>query len=125
VDAAVLVDVLAETDRAAVANARLRRVVAHAPAHIDAEVFSALGRMYRAGDLSPGKVDTALARLSDMPLHRHPLTDLLTGAWARRHDLHLVDAMYVELAARLKMSVLTTDLRLARACPFVEAVGED
>jgi post-segregation antitoxin (ccd killing protein) len=24
--------------------------------------------MYRAGDLSPGKVDTALARVSDMPL---------------------------------------------------------
>jgi predicted nucleic acid-binding protein len=99
--------------------------VLHAPAHIDAEVFSALGRMHRAGDLSSGKVGSALARLATMPLQRHPLTDLLAGAWARRHDLRLVDAVYVELAVRLKMSVLTTDPRLARACPFVEAVGGD
>jgi predicted nucleic acid-binding protein len=125
VDASMLVDMLAGTERASAANARLRRVVVHAPVHIDAEVLSALGRMYRAGDLSVREVDAALARLSTMPLNRHPLPDLLAGAWARRDDLRLADALYVELAAGLKMTVLTTDLRLARACPFAETIGGD
>ena len=46
----------------------------------------------------------------------------LAGAWARRGDLRLLDALYVELAARLSVRILTTDHRLARATPLAEAI---
>lgn len=94
----------------------------NAPAHLDAEVLSALGRMYRAGELPAATIDTALERLAVMPVTRHPVADLLIGSWARRESLRLVDALYVELAARLQAPLLTLDGRLARACSIAHRV---
>lgn len=122
VDASVLVDILADTEVAPAARARLARVVLHAPAHLDAEVLSALGRLNRAGELTTSDVDAGLAHLATLPVTRHDLPHLVAGAWARRGDLRLLDALYVELAARLGVRVLTTDDRLARACPLAEAI---
>jgi predicted nucleic acid-binding protein len=122
VDASVLVDLLADTEVAPAAHARLARAVLHAPAHLDAEVLSALGRLQRAGELATGDVDAALAHLAALPVTRHDLPNLLAGAWARRGDLRLLDALYVELAALLGVRVLTTDHRLARATPLAEAI---
>lgn len=124
VDASVLVDLLAGTGHAAPVAARLRGTALHAPAHLDAEVLSALGRLHRAGELTTADVDAALARLASIPLERHTVAALMTGAWARRADLRLVDALYVELAARMGVRVLTTDRRLARACSLAESVSE-
>src|SRR5438552_13326087 len=98
VDASVLVDLLAGTEVAPAARARLARAVLHAPAHLDAEVLSALGRLQRAGELATGDVDASLAHLTALPVTRHDLPTLLAGAWARRGDLRLLDALYVELA---------------------------
>jgi predicted nucleic acid-binding protein len=123
VDASVLVDLLAGTEIAPAARARLTNVVLHAPAHLDAEVLSALGRLNRAGELETIDVEAALVHLSDLPLTRHPLSPLLSGAWARRAELRLLDALYVELAERLGAPVLTTDLRLARATQVAEAIA--
>ncbi|GAB3572877.1 type II toxin-antitoxin system VapC family toxin [Amycolatopsis endophytica] len=109
-DASVLVDVLAGT-------------VLHAPSHLDGEVLSTLGRLERAGRLAASEVEQALAWLAAIPLTRHPVAELAAGAWARRADLRLVDALYVELAAKLHARVLTTDHRLARATPLAEGVG--
>jgi predicted nucleic acid-binding protein len=67
-------------------------------------------------------VQAALAHLATLPVTRHDLPPLVAGAWARRADLRLFDALYVELAARLGVRVLTTDQRLARACPVAEAI---
>jgi predicted nucleic acid-binding protein len=122
VDASVLVDLLAGTEVAPAARARLAHAVLHAPAHLDAEVLSALGRLQRAGELAAGDVDAGLAHLAALPVTRHDLPNLLAGAWARRADLRLLDALYVELAASLGVRVLTTDHRLARATPLVEAI---
>ena len=122
VDASVLVDLLAGTEVAPAARARLVRAVLHAPAHLDAEVLSALGRLQRAGELASSDVDAALAHLAALPVTRHDLPNLLAGAWARRADLRLLDALYVELAADLGVRVLTTDHRLARATPLAEAI---
>ncbi|MDQ0380416.1 type II toxin-antitoxin system VapC family toxin [Amycolatopsis thermophila] len=122
-DASVLVDLLAGTDLAAAAKERLPGTVLHAPAHLDAEVLSALGRLERAGHLGATDVEAALASLATIPLTRHPVVELVPGAWARRADLRLVDALYVELAARLRTRVLTTDHRLARATPLAEGIG--
>lgn len=88
-------------------------------------MLSALGRMYRAGDLAASDVERGLSRLSTMPLTRHPVSDLAAQAWARRDDLRLVDALYIALAAHLDLPVITTDHRLARACPLAEALPVD
>lgn len=122
IDASAAVDLLAGTERAAAVRARLAHTELHAPGHFDAEVLSALGRLHRNGDLAEADVDTGLNHLTAMPLSRHPVVELVQGAWARRADLRLVDALYVELAARLQVRLLTTDYRLARACPLAEDI---
>ncbi|MPZ67701.1 MAG: PIN domain-containing protein [Pseudonocardiaceae bacterium] len=122
IDASVLVDLLAGTDYAAPATARLRGTTLHAPAHLDAEVLSALGRLHRAGELRAADIGAALARLASLPLTRHLLTDLLVGAWEHRASVRLVDGLYVHLASRLDVPLLTTDRRLARACPSAELI---
>lgn len=122
VDASALVDFLANTERAPAVRSRLAGTVLHAPAHIDAEVLSALGRLHQAGELTVTAVDACVRHLAKMPLTRHLLSDLLWGAWTRRADLRLVDALYVELTARLNAPLLTTDLRLVRACPLAEDI---
>ncbi len=58
----------------------------HAPAHFDAEVTSALGRLQRAGALTEADGDAALAELRQAPVVRHDLVPLLAGAWAGRAD---------------------------------------
>lgn len=122
VDASALVDVLVGTAYAAAVRARLQDTAWYAPAHLDAEALSALGRLSRSGHLQPAEVDERLALLAAMPVHRQLLPPLLPGAWARRVDLRLVDALYVELAAQLQAPLITTDQRLARATPLAETV---
>jgi len=43
------------------------------------------------------------------------------GAWARRDQLRLADALYVELAVSLGLSLITTDRRLHPA-PVADVV---
>jgi len=88
----------------------------HAPAHLDAEVLSALGRLHRAGELNHAIVSAALRELAIAPIRRHPLAGLLADAWERRSEYRLVDALYVELSLSLgPAALLTTDVRLARS----------
>jgi predicted nucleic acid-binding protein len=122
VDASALVDLLVGTDLAPAVRTRLAGTVWRAPAHLDAEVLSALGRLSRAGRLTDADVDQRLALLGSLPLSRHLVPGLLAGAWTRRADLSLADALYVELAAQLQAPLITTDLRLARATPLAEAI---
>ena len=123
IDASAMVDLVARTsDRFTALRARLARTVMHAPAHFDAEVLSALGRMQRAGVLTVAQVGAALDELAKAPVTRHGLSSLLVGAWARRDTLRLADALYVELADSTGLVLLTTDQRLARVCPSAEVV---
>jgi predicted nucleic acid-binding protein len=124
VDASVMVDLLARTrDRFVAVRARLAGTAMHVPAHFDAEVLSALGRMQRVGLLTVTEVDTALDELRQAPLTRHGLASLLAGAWARRDKFRLTDALYVELADTTGLVLLTTDQRLARACPAADVIA--
>ncbi|SNS54535.1 Predicted nucleic acid-binding protein, contains PIN domain [Geodermatophilus pulveris] len=120
-DASALVDLLLQDSLGAAVRARLAGHELHAPAHVDAEVLSALGRLHRAGSLDDDTVTRLLARVADAPLERHSVSDLLAGAWARRQQLRLVDALYVELAAVRTAVLVTTDRRL-RALPMVDVV---
>lgn len=122
VDASALVDVLVGATHADAVRDRLRGRAWHAPAHLDAEVLSALGRLHRAGRIEPSEVEDRLGVLASMPVEREGLPSLLVGAWGRRSDLRLVDALYVELADRLDAPLVTTDRRLARATPLAEAI---
>lgn len=121
-DASSTVDLLAGTEHAPAVAARLSGVELHAPAHLDAEVLSALGRLYRAGHLSADDVEAGLQALAAMPVTRHPLADLLADTWALRDNMRLVDALYVALATRLDTPLITTDHRLARTCTRAESV---
>lgn len=122
VDASAIVDVLAGTPLAQAVSRRLLDTVRHAPAHLDAEVLSALGRLARAGRPEEAEVHTRVALLASAPVRRHLLPPLLAGAWARRAGLRLVDALYVELAHQLDAPLITTDHGLARATPLAEVV---
>jgi predicted nucleic acid-binding protein len=58
-----------------------------------------------------------------LPIERHAVSPLLLGAWTLRNELRLVDGLYVELARQLGLRLITTDQRLARSTPMVEAIS--
>ncbi|MGL5818971.1 MAG: type II toxin-antitoxin system VapC family toxin [Phycicoccus sp.] len=121
VDASALVDLLLDNDLGRAVRQRLTGHALHAPAHLDAEVLSALGRLHRAGDLEADDVESGLLSLAAAPIRRHPVADVLLAAWARRHSLRLVDALYVQLAVSLEVPLVTTDRRL-RGAPCADVV---
>lgn len=121
IDASALVDLLLDNDLGSAVRRRVARHALHAPAHLDAEVLSALGRLRRAGELDDADVESMLHELGTAPIRRHPVTDLLRGTWARRHQLRLVDALYVELAVARGAPLVTTDRRL-HAAPSADVV---
>jgi predicted nucleic acid-binding protein len=123
VDASAIVDVLVGSSFAPEVRKRLSHAVWHAPAHLDAEVLSALGRLARADQLSAADVEARLDLLTSMPVQRELLTPLVPGAWRRRADIRLLDALYVELAHQLAAPLITTDHRLARATPLAEPIA--
>jgi predicted nucleic acid-binding protein len=122
VDASAMVDYLVGTDLGRHVESRLRGSEAHVPAHFDAEVLSALGRLHRAGNLTEAEVEERLERITAAPLRRHHIAPFLMGAWLRRHNLRLVDALYVELAEVIDATLLTTDSGLATASARTELV---
>jgi predicted nucleic acid-binding protein len=110
-----MVDLLTGAGETVEIRERLANSTVHVPAHFDAEVLSAIGRLARAGKLTSDEVSAFLKALQGAPFVRHLLPDLLEGAWSRRENLRLVDAFYVELAERLHVPLLTTDTRLSKA----------
>lgn len=125
VDASAWVNLLANARSAPLVGERLRGRELHAPAHLDAEVLSGLGRLQRAGMLTPRQVEARLVRFTRSPVTRHALGPLLSGAWQRRHRLSLPDALYAELADTLQATLVTTDARLAKSFPRAKLVSAD
>jgi len=126
VDASAIVEALLGTTLGSVARRRMRGCVLHAPAHLDAEVLSALGRLHRAGEIEATTVTAALGQLHAAPIDRHALAPLLHGAWDRRGRMRLVDALYAQLADALgALPLLSTDARLHRASPLVELISAE
>jgi predicted nucleic acid-binding protein len=126
IDAAALLDLLVSTEVGTMVGVRIEGCVLHAPAHVDAEVFSGLGHLERAGVVGPCRSLDHLDSLAVAPIERHPISSLLEGAWRRRDDLRplrLTDVLYVELARSLGAALITTDSALARAKPFAELIA--
>ena len=111
-DASALVDLLLGNELGYAVQRRISGHALHAPAHVDAEILSALGRLQRGGTIDADGIETMLHELAAAPIQRHPVADLLLGAWARRHQLRLADALYVELAVSRGLPLITTDRRL-------------
>lgn len=123
VDASATVEALLRSALGRAVRDRLDPYEYAAPAHHDAEVLSALGRLQRAGSISEHAVGNRIGELAEAPIARHPLPPLLRGAWRRRHNLRLADALYVELAHQLGLPLVTTDRRLAQAWRGAELVS--
>jgi predicted nucleic acid-binding protein len=121
VDASAVIDLLVRSD----AGERVRRRLAEdadatlvTVAHLDAEVFSGLARLHRAGELAPAEVEELLRRLTTLDVRRVPIDGaLLRAAWRMREKIAARDALYVAAATWLGSALLTTDGRLARAVP--------
>lgn len=123
VDAATVVDLIcafpaAEPYRHALAAA----TAVAAPAHFDAEVLSALGRLKRAGQLT--RATERVEALAAFGARRWPLPPLLWFAWALGDRIATRDALYVALAASLDAVLITSDGRLRRAATGIVAVAE-
>jgi predicted nucleic acid-binding protein len=112
IDASALVDLLIGGPVGDAVARRLSSHVLDGPAHIDAEAFSALGRLHRAGEVEGPAVETMLGQLASAPIIRHSVAELLIGAWRMRSNLRLADAIYVGLAESLGVRLVTTDARL-------------
>jgi predicted nucleic acid-binding protein len=121
-DASAAVEALIGTQVGIAVRARMQGRSMHAPGHLDAEVLSALGRLHRAGHLSDNAVAVCLEDLIAAPIIRHPVLDLLQGAWRALDRFRLVDGIYVALSNALGIPLLTTDGRLARAYEQAEMV---
>jgi predicted nucleic acid-binding protein len=117
VDAAAVVEVLRRSQRGDAVAARMRGAALAAPAHLDAEVLSALGRLERAGEAAPAEVTVALDRLVRLPVRAFAVVRLLQRAWELRENIALRDGLYVACAEMLGATLLTLDARLARAAP--------
>jgi predicted nucleic acid-binding protein len=86
-----------------------------APAHLDAEIVSALRGMARSNRGLEQVVPRALSHLAGFPVRRMPLPPLLNRMWELRHNITAYDAAYVALAERLQAVLITCDSRLAAA----------
>lgn len=123
-DASAMVDLLVGSTLAGMIEASLNDSELHVPAHFDAEVLSALGRLHRAGQLTARQVADRIDLVSSSPIARHLLPPLLSGAWRRRGNLRLVDALYVELATQLDTRIITTDRGLAASTRRASLIAE-
>lgn len=123
IDASVLAYALiGRTPTAAQLRARLRTLDCHAPHLIDAELGNVLRKRTRAGEITPTHAHTALRAARDVIAYRYPhLGSLAELAWTWRDNLSFYDALYVALATRLDVPLITGDHRLSRApglpCP--------
>lgn len=117
VDASAVVEVLRTTELGGRVATALRGRSLATPAHLDAEVLSALGRLARGRWAAPDTVERALEQLRRLPIERLPLPPLLQRAWGLRETIALRDGLYVAATEALGGTLLTLDGRLARSAP--------
>jgi len=117
IDASVLAAFYAADDsRHALVAERLKAGDAlFAPAHLDAEIVSALRGMARRNRVLERAVPRALTHLAGFPIRRMPLPPLLERMWELRNNVTAYDAAYIALAERLGAVLITCDARLATA----------
>ena len=123
IDASVLVDYLVGGEHAEASRERLlgAQESLWAPHLVDAEVGHVLRRAVIAGGLRQSAARAAIEDLSALPLRRVGHVGLLDRAWRLRANATFYDGLYLALAERLKMQLVTLDERLERI-PALRAV---
>lgn len=115
-DASVAVRALLAEDVIGVAiQDRLAQDHCLAPHLIDAEVGNVLRKRVASGAVEAHSGEAALRALHTLVDERFPHGPLASVAWALRHNITFYDALYVALAARIGVPLLTADARLGRA----------
>ncbi|HMA46958.1 MAG TPA: type II toxin-antitoxin system VapC family toxin [Frankiaceae bacterium] len=117
VDASVLAAFYASDDprREAIIGRLAAGDALYAPAHLDAEVVSALRGMARHNRTLERAVPGVLTHLVGLPVRRMPLGPLLARMWELRGNVTPYDAAYVALAEHLDSPLITCDAKLAGA----------
>ncbi len=85
------------------------------PDHFHLECAAALRRMELRGELTPADAQVALDQLLALRVRRVDTSPLLREAWSMRHNVTMADALYVVIARRLDVALVTGDLRLTQA----------
>jgi len=122
IDASVVVAWCLEDESSEAADAAVMRLMAEgaiAPAHWPIEVASALRSAERRGRLDETSIGRLRPRLTALPIEILPVefsTALSVIETARRHDLSVYDACYLDLADSRGVGLATVDARLAQAC---------
>ncbi|MFT3851426.1 MAG: type II toxin-antitoxin system VapC family toxin [Ilumatobacteraceae bacterium] len=116
VDASVVVDAL--VDRGVRGDRARDRLVGErlvGPELIDVEVVATLRRMVTGGVIDVAAATVAIADYADIGVRRFGHRRLLPRAWELRQTVSAYDAIYVALAERLGLTLVTADRRLAGA----------
>jgi predicted nucleic acid-binding protein len=118
VDCSIIVRLLSNVSGDELLRQRLARVV-HAPALIDAEVSSVIRGLAITTKpnvrITAGRAELMLSDYAGLRIMRHPMQPLQARAFELRDNFTAYDAMYVALAERLALPLLTDDAKLAGA----------
>ncbi len=86
---------------------------APAPAHLDAEVVSALRGLAISNPTLRAAVPAVLRHLAGFLIRRMALAPLLRRIWELRDNVSAYGAAYVAVAERIEGSLVTCDTKLA------------
>ncbi len=118
VDCSIIIRLLSSRDGDDLLRQRLARTV-HAPALIDAEISGVVRGLTNTAEpnvrITPDRAEQMLADYAGLRIARHPMQPLQARVFALRDNLTAYDAMYVALAERLALPLLTDDAKLAAA----------
>ncbi|GGM43930.1 ribonuclease VapC [Longimycelium tulufanense] len=117
VDASALIEAVTNKRAVGIAvRAVVEQATCHAPHLIDAEVGQVLRRKERRGEIADEEAITGLRAVTTLVEHRYGQNGwLATRAWELRNTVTFYDALYVALAARLDLPLLTGDAKLCAA----------
>ena len=87
----------------------------HAPHLVDVEVANGLRRLVAAKRIRARRARAALDDFQEVDVARYPHWPFLDLIWSLRTRFTAYDAAYVALARELGATLVTTDVRLARA----------
>jgi predicted nucleic acid-binding protein len=115
-DCSIIIRLLSNLPGDDLLRQRLARTV-HAPALIDAEVSSVVRGLAITTKpnvrLAPGRAELMLADYAGLRIVRHPMQPMQVRVFELRHNFSAYDAMYVALAERLALPLLTDDAKFA------------
>jgi predicted nucleic acid-binding protein len=115
-DCSIIIRLLSSLSGDDLLRQRLARTV-HAPALIDAEVSSVVRGLVITTKpdvrITPGRAELMLADYAGLRIVRHPMQPLQARVFELRLNFTAYDAMYVALAERLALPLLTDDAKFA------------